>query len=92
MNTNIKIFTKYFDTYKLCECEKKIIRNPNKQSFDDLIIYCELCDCPILTEDKDKIVDDWRHISIAKDESLWYLYDVLRKKKIIILLDNIIKI
>lgn len=79
---NIKIPTDYFDaSYKPCKCEKKIIRSPSKQSFDDIKIYCELCDCPILVEDKDKIVDDWRHMNIEKDESLWYLYDVLRRKK-----------
>ena len=82
MNTNIKIVTDSIDSsYKPCKCEKKIIRNPSKQSFDDIKIYCELCNCPILVEDKDKIVDDWRHMNIEKDESLWYLYDVLRRKK-----------
>ena len=77
---NIKISTDYFDTsYKSCKCDKKIIRSP--QSIDDNIMYCELCDCPILVDDKDKIIDDWRHMNIEKDESLWYLYDVLRRKK-----------
>ena len=77
---NIKISTDYFDeSYKPCKCEKKIIRST--QSIDDDIIYCELCDCPILVEDKDKIVDDWRHVNIENDKSLWYLWEVLRRKE-----------
>ena len=80
MNTNIKISTEYFDaSYKPCKCDKKIIRSP--QPTDDTVIYCELCDCPILVEDKDKIVDDWRHVNIENDKSLWYLWEVLRRKK-----------
>lgn len=79
MNTDIKIATDYIDSsYKPCSCEKKIIRKP---IYDDNIMYCELCDCPILVEDEDKIVDDWRHTNIEQDKSLWYLWEVLRRKE-----------
>ena len=43
-----------------CKCKKKIIRKPIDT--DNRVIYCELCDCPILVEDMDKIVDDWRRL------------------------------
>ena len=47
-----------------CACKEKIIRKPDMSSFTDPIIYCEKCNLPILAKDRDKIVDDWRHMRI----------------------------
>ena len=42
-------------------------------------IYCELCDCPILLEDMDKIIDDWRHMLLS-EEDLAEVNKILRNK------------
>ena len=76
-----------------CKCKKKIIRKSNNFDFTDRMIYCELCDCPILVEDMDKIVDDWRHMQLSED--LAEVNEILRNKdkdKNMQILNNILKI
>lgn len=51
-----------------CKCKKKIIHKQNYFELDDKRIYCELCDCPILVEDMDKMVDDWRHMRLSEED------------------------
>ena len=77
-----------------CECERKIIRKPNPFESEDKIIYCELCDCPILLKDMDKVVDDWRHMRLS-EEYLTEVNEILRNKdkdKNIHILNNILKV
>lgn len=75
-----------------CKCKKKITRKPNP--FDDRAIYCELCDCPILVKDMDKIVDDWRYKRLS-EEDLAEVNEILRNKdkdKNKQILNNILKL
>ena len=77
-----------------CECKKKIIRKPDYFESENKIIYCELCDCPILVKDMDKIVDDWRHMRLS-EEDLAEVNKILRNKdkdKNIHILNNILKL
>ena len=77
-----------------CKCKKKIIRKPNYFDSTDRAIYCELCDCPILVEDMDKIIDDWRHMQLS-EEDLAEVNKILRNKdkyKNTQILNNILKI
>lgn len=86
---NIKLIDESF-----CQCEKKIIRKSNPFDSTDKIIYCELCDCPILVKDMDKIVDDWRHTQLS-EEDLVEVNEILRNKhkdKNIQILSNILKL
>ena len=77
-----------------CKCKKKITRKPNYFDSTDKVIYCELCDCPILVEDVDKIVDDWRHMRLS-EEDLAEVNEILRNKdkdKNMQILNNILKV
>ena len=77
-----------------CKCKKKITRKPNYFESDDKRIYCELCDCPILLKDMDKIVDDWRHMQLS-EEDLAEVNKILRNKdkdKNMQILNNILKL
>jgi hypothetical protein len=77
-----------------CKCKKKIIRKPNYFDSTDRAIYCELCDCPILVEDMDKIIDDWRHMQLS-EEDLAEVNEMLRNKdkdKNTKILNNILKL
>ena len=96
---NIKLIEECLDNpiwsnNSFCKCKKKITRKPNYFDFTDRMIYCELCDCPILVEDMDKIVDDWRHMRLS-EEDLAEVNEILRNKdkdKNIQILNNILKI
>ena len=96
---NIKLMKECLDiplgaTILFCKCKKKIIRKPNYFESEDKIIYCELCDCPILVEDMDKIVDDWRHTKLS-EEDLAEVNKILRNKdkdKNTQILNNILKV
>ena len=96
---NIKLTEECLDiplgaTILFCKCEKKITRKPNYFESDDKRIYCELCDCPILVEDMNKIVDDWRHMQLSK-EDLAEVNKILRNKdkdKNTQILNNILKV
>ena len=79
---NIKLIEECLDNpiwndKPFCKCKKKIIRKPIDT--DDRRIYCELCDCPILIEDMDKVVDDWRHMQLS-EEDLAEVNKILRNK------------
>lgn len=94
---NIKLINKCLDNpiwndEPFCKCKKKIIRKPIDT--DDRCIYCELCDCPILIEDMDKVVDDWRHMQLS-EEDLAEVNKILRNKdkdKNMHILNNILKL
>ena len=95
---NIKLMEECLDNNiiwkSFCKCEKKIIRKPNYFDSTDKVIYCELCDCPILVDDVDKIVDDWRHMRLS-EEDLAEVNEILRNKdkdKNMQILNNILKI
>ena len=96
---NIKLMEEYLDNpiwsnNSFCKCKKKIIRKPNYFDSTDRAIYCELCDCPILVKDMDKIVDDWRHMRLSK-EDLAEVNEILRNKdkdKNMQILNNILKL
>lgn len=96
---NIKLIEEYLDNpiwsnNSFCKCKKKITRKPNLFNSTDKIIYCELCDCPILVEDMDKIVDDWRHMQLS-EEDLVEVNEILKNKdkdKNTQILNNILKI
>ena len=96
---NIKLMEQYSDNSiwndkQFCKCKKKITRKPNYFDPTDKVIYCELCDCPILVEDMDKIVDDWRHMKLSK-EDLVEVNEILRNKdkdKNMQILNNILKL
>ena len=96
---NIKLTEECLDiplgaTILFCKCEKKITRKPNYFESDDKRIYCELCDCPILVEDMNKIVDDWRHMQLS-EEDLTEVNEILRNKdkdKNMQILNNILKV
>jgi hypothetical protein len=96
---NIKLMEESFDnpiwTYEpFCQCEKKIIRKANSFDSIDKVIYCELCDCPILVKDMDKVVDDWRHMQLS-EEDLAEVNEILRNKdkdKNMQILNNILKL
>lgn len=56
---NIKVMEEYLDNpiwtdEPFCQCEKKIICKSS--DFTHNIIYCELCDCPILAKDMNKVI------------------------------------
>lgn len=77
-----------------CKCKKKITRKPDYFDSTDRVIYCELCDCPILVKDMGKIVDDWRHMRLSK-EDLAEVNEILRNKdkdKNMQILNNILKL
>lgn len=94
---NIKLMEECLDNpiwsnNSFCKCKKKITRKANP--FDDRVIYCELCDCPILVKDMDKIVDDWRHMQLS-EEDLVEVNKILRNKdkdKNTQILNNILKV
>ena len=96
---NIKLMEKCLDNpiwsnNSFCKCKKKIIRKPNSFESSDRRIYCELCDCPILVEDMDKVIDDWRHMQLS-EEDLAEVNKILRNKdkdKNIQILNNILKV
>ena len=81
---NIKLMEECLDNPiwsndSFCKCKKKITRRPNPFDSTDKMIYCELCDCPILLKDMDKIVDDWRHMRLS-EEDLAEVNKILRNK------------
>ena len=96
---NIKLIEECLDNpiwndKPFCKCKKKIIRKPNLFDSTDRAIYCELCDCPILVKDMDKIVDDWRHMRLS-EEDLAEVNEILRNKdkdKNMQILNNILKV
>lgn len=96
---NIKLMEEYLDNpiwsnNSFCKCKKKITRKPNYFDSMDKIIYCELCDCPILVKDMDKVVDDWRHMRLS-EEDLAEVNEILRNKnkdKNMQILDNLLKL
>lgn len=96
---NIKLTEQYLDNpiyndNSFCKCKKKITRKPNYFDSTDKIIYCELCDCPILLKDMDKVVDDWRHMRLS-EEDLAEVNKILRNKdkdKNTQILNNILKL
>ena len=96
---NVKIMEECLDNpiwndKPFCKCKKKIIRKQNYFESDDKRIYCELCDCPILVEDMDKVVDDWRHMQLS-EEDLAEVNKILRNKdkdKNMQILNNILKL
>ena len=96
---NIKLIEECLDNpiwndKPFCKCKKKIIRKPNYFDSIDKVIYCELCDCPILIEDRDKVVDDWRHVRLS-EEDLAEVNEILRNKdkdKNMQILNNILKL
>lgn len=96
---NIKLTEQYSDNpiyndNSFCKCKKKIIRKPNYFDSTDRAIYCELCDCPILVKDMDKIIDDWRHMRLS-EEDLAEVNEILRNKdknKNMQILNNILKV
>ena len=96
---NIKLMKECLDNpiwtdEPFCQCEKKIIRKSNPFDSTDKIVYCELCDCPILVKDTDKIVDDWRHMQLS-EEDLAEVNEILRNKdkdKNMQILNNILKV
>ena len=96
---DIKLMEQYLDNpiynnNSFCKCKKKITRKPNYFESEDKRIYCELCDCPILVEDMDKIVDDWRHMRLS-EEDLAEVNEILRNKdknKNMQILNNILKV
>jgi hypothetical protein len=94
---NIKIMEECLDNpiwndKSFCKCKKKIIRKPNYFDSMDKVIYCELCDCPILVKDMGKIIDDWRHMQLS-EKDLAEVNKILRNKdKTMQILNNILKI
>ena len=96
---NIKLMEEYLDNpiwndKQFCKCKKKIIRKPNYFDSMDKVIYCELCDCPILVKDMDKVIDDWRHMKLS-EEDLAEINEILRNKdkdKNMQILNNILKL
>lgn len=96
---NIKLIEECLDNpiwndKSFCKCKKKITRKPNYFDSTDKVIYCELCDCPILVKDMDKIVDDWRHMQLS-EEDLAEVNEILRNKdkdKNMRILNNILKV
>ena len=96
---NIKLMEECLDNPiwsndSFCKCKKKITRRPNPFDSTDKMIYCELCDCPILLKDMDKIVDDWRHMRLS-EEDLAEVNKILRNKdkdENMQILNNILKV
>lgn len=96
---NIKLMEQYSDNpiwndKQFCKCKKKITRKPNYFDPTDKVIYCELCDCPILVEDMNKVVDNWRHMKLS-EEDLVEVNEILRNKdkdKNMQILNNILKL
>lgn len=96
---NIKLMKEYLDNpiwnnKSFCKCKKKITRKPNYFDSTDKVIYCELCDCPILVKDMDKVIDDWRHMRLS-EEDLAEVNKILRNKdkdKNMQILENILKL